>query len=979
MDTSLHSLLVPPSGLPFARVIVLLSTTLPPRHAMYSSRALKLALVAVAAVALSAPRARAQNARPTTTVQYLSGTGSDSTVNWDFRVSGGRKAGVWSTIPVPSNWEMQGFGTYKYGDDWSKTPAPDSVGEYRHQFRVPADWRGKRVSIILGASMTDTDVRINGRSAGPTHRGGFYEFRYDVTDLVKPGENNQLEVTVRKFSSDTSINRAERQSDFWLFGGIFRPVWLEAVPVQHIAHVAIDAKHTGVFSADVDVDSALAGARLTAQVENLNGSAVGAPFSVPVPAGSSRVTIKSTLSGVRQWSAEWPNLYRVRFRIASNNAPAHEVVQRFGFRTVEVRPHDGFYVNGFPIHLKGSDRHTFWPTTGRATNKALSIKDAKLMKEMNMNAVRMSHYPPDSHFLDVADSLGLYVLDELTGWQKSYSLAAGLPLVPELVNRDVNHPSIVLWDNGNEGGWNRGLDGEFAKYDPQKRNVIHPWENFGGINTGHYEQFDCCAAWFFHGDDLIMPTEMMHGLYDGGAGAGLEEWWNATLASPVGLGGFIWSFADEGIVRDDQGGRIDVSGNLAPDGILGPYREKEASFYTVKRLWSPVYIPRAEQSRMPATFNGTLRVENRYDNTDLNRVKFTWHLLDFPGPGTTAIGHTVAVRGRIASPNVPARGSGNLQLALPVDWRAHGALTLTATDAYGMEIYTWTWMIPAADVAAKTEVPANIDVGARVTTERVGSAYVMHAAGTDVVIDSATGRLARLTRNGKTVSLTDGPRLVEGTATFTSIEQRTEGNDVIVEAKYTGELQRITWRLTPSGWLKLDYSYHPRGAHTYFGVTFDYPEKEVTGMRWLGRGPYRVYKNRLKGVEFDVWHKDYNDTQTGLSWNYPEFKGFHSDMYWATLETREAPITLVFGSGDQYLRVLTPSEPTAAGSEPKNAHMVYPPGDISILRGISAIGTKFTTAAQQGPAGAPNIVGGHRGNYDDTVWIFVGGNPPPKP
>jgi hypothetical protein len=150
-------------------------------------------------------------------------------------------------------------------------------------------------------------------------------------------------------------------------------------------------------------------------------------------------------------------------------------------------------------------------------------------------------------------------------------------------------------------------------------------------------------------------------------------------------------------------------------------------------------------------------------------------------------------------------------------------------------------------------------------------------------------------------------------------------------------------------------------------------------MRWLGRGPYRVYKNRLKGVEFDVWHKDYNDTQTGLSWNYPEFKGFHSDMYWATLETREAPITLVFGSGDQYLRVLTPSEPTAAGSEPRNTHMVYPPGDISILRGISAIGTKFTTAAQQGPAGGQNLAGNHRGSYDDTVWIFVGGNPPRKP
>ena len=937
------------------------------------------ATLAYCALSLAGQPLAAQSSRLATQRQFLSGTGSDSTVAWDFRVSGGRRAGEWATIPVPSNWEMQGFGTYKYGDDWSRTPAPDSIGEYRHRFRVPATWRGKRIAIVVGASMTDTDIRINGRSAGPTHRGGFTEFRHDVTSLVRTDEENFLEITVRKFSTDSSVNRAERQADFWLFGGIFRPVWLEAAPARHIAHVAIDAKHTGAFSADVDVDSANGADVLTAQIESMQGTRVGAPFSIAVPAGSNRVTIKSLVAGVKPWSAEWPTRYRVRMTLASRGAPVHETVQTFGFRTVEVRLHDGFYVNGAPVHLKGSTRHTFWPTTGRATNKALSIADVKLMKEMNMNAVRMSHYTPDSHFLDVCDSLGIYVLDELTGWQKSYSTAAGRPLVRELVNRDVNHPSIVLWDNGNEGGWNRELDGDFAKYDPQKRTVIHPWENFNGINTGHYEQFDCCASWLFHGDDLILPTEMLHGLYDGGIGAGLEEWWNATLASPVGVGGFLWSFADEGIVRADQGNRIDVSGNLGPDGILGPYREKEASFYTVKRLWAPVYIARAEQSRIPPEFDGALRVENRYDHTNLRDVKFTWRLLDFPPPGATAVGHTVSARGSIASPSVPARGVGTLQLALPRHWKTHHALALTATDPYGVEIYTWTWMIPAAEVAAKSAVPIDARASSGATIGRSGSAYVMRAGGSEVTIDSATGRLTRLVKNGKTVSLTDGPRLVEGTATFRSISQRMEGSDVVVEAQYDGELQRITWRMSPSGWLRLDYSYRPRGAHTYFGVTFDYPEKEVTGMRWLGRGPFRVYKNRLKGVEFDVWHKEYNDTQTGLSWQYPEFKGFHSDMYWATLETREAPITMVFGSSDLYLRVLTPSEPTVAGSEPRNTHMVYPPGDISILRGIAPIGTKFTTAAQQGPAGQQNLAGNHRGTYQDTVWIFVGDNPPPKP
>ena len=125
---------------------------------MSSSCILTYAYVAIAAVTISAPGTGAQGARATTAVQYLSGTGSDSTVTWDFRVSGGRKAGVWSTIPVPSNWEMQGFGTYKYSDDWSKSPAPDSVGEYRHPFRVPADWRGKRVSATQDCAPLSTDL-----------------------------------------------------------------------------------------------------------------------------------------------------------------------------------------------------------------------------------------------------------------------------------------------------------------------------------------------------------------------------------------------------------------------------------------------------------------------------------------------------------------------------------------------------------------------------------------------------------------------------------------------------------------------------------------------------------------------------------------------------------------------------------------------------------------------------------------------------
>ncbi|HEY8462052.1 MAG TPA: sugar-binding domain-containing protein [Blastocatellia bacterium] len=217
---------------------------------------------AIFAIALFSPNAFGQ----TTQTQYLSGAGNDDTVEWEFMVTGGRKSGQWARIAVPSNWEMQGFGAYRYHDDWSNDPAPDNVGYYRHRFTVPRAWQGKKVDIIFGGSMTDTEVKINGSLAGPAHQGGFYQFRYDITDLLRYDRENLLEVKVAKYSSNTSVNRAERKGDYWLFGGIFRPVWLEAFPPQRIERAAIDARHTGEFSIDIFLDGIASAGSVAAQI-----------------------------------------------------------------------------------------------------------------------------------------------------------------------------------------------------------------------------------------------------------------------------------------------------------------------------------------------------------------------------------------------------------------------------------------------------------------------------------------------------------------------------------------------------------------------------------------------------------------------------------------------------------------------------------------------------------------------------------------
>jgi hypothetical protein len=926
------------------------------------------AALLITAFILTAP---ADSSAQATERQYLSGTDKDHTVPWEFRVTGGRRAGAWTTIPVPSNWELQGFGTYKYG---GPPPRPDEQGRYRHHFDVPRAWRGKRVDLVFEGAMTDTEAWIDGKAVGPKHQGGFYEFRYDVTPLLRFGARQQLEVLVSKESKDASVNGAERHSDFWIFGGIYRPVYLEARPAESIERVAIDARHDGAFRVDVHLKGLRAPATVTARIETADGRPAGAPFSTPVAAGADRVTLETRVDGPAPWTAESPNLYRVAVTLERGGKTAHTTTERFGFRTVDLRPRDGLYVNGVKVRLKGVNRHSFWPDSGRATSRAVSEMDVRLMKDMNMNAVRMSHYPPDRHFLEVCDELGLFVLDELTGWQKRYDTEVGSKLVRELVVRDVNHPSVIVWDNGNEGGFNDDLVDDFHLYDPQKRPVIHPWQNEAGkINTTHYRAYGCCAGKYLDGPELVMPTEVLHGLYDGGHGAGLSDLWSRMLQNPLAVGAFLWALADEGIVRTDREGALDTDGNHAPDGIVGPYREKEASFFTIKEVWSPVFLELGRLDRLPPTFDGRLRVENRYDFTNLDQVSFEWRLVRFPGPDAPTAGHTEVAHGTAPAPQLAPGGRGTLEIRLPSDWRDSDALSLTARDPRGRDIHTWTWMTKGPDAIRQRVVSS----GGRASGQESGGQVRLEASGTRVAIDRATGQLASVERDGRRVSLANGPRIVEGKASLTSLTHRPDGDGYLVEAAYDGALKQVRWRLDGSGWLELSYRYVNPGRHAHLGVTFDYPEAQVTGMKWLGRGPYRVWKNRTQGVSFDVWEKAYNDTRTGADWIYPEFKGHHADLHWAVLRTKELPITVVTDTEDLFLRVFTPR----SAESPTFTAVPFPEGDLSFLHAIAPIGTKFAGPETMGPEGQANESVGENptqlmGVYAARLFFRFGDGPP---
>jgi hypothetical protein len=923
----------------------------------------------------------AQERDTETQIQYLSGKGYQDTEEWEFKISDGRNSGEWSTINVPSVWEQEGFGKYQYGIRFYGKPFPegiaDEVGEYKYTFKVPKSWENSIVKIVFDGSMTDTKVRVNGRSAGDEHQGGFYRFKHDITKLLKFGKDNLLEVTVSKESKNANVNLAERRADYWNFGGIFRPVFLEALPAHHIDYTSLKAEADGSFEAAIFLGNGASGLRAEMEITDGNGKKVGSTLEGKLPNGSDKIYLSGEFRNVKQWTTETPNLYGVTIKLFKGKALLHEITDTIGFRTIEIRKGDGIYVNGQRVLMKGINRHSFWPESGRTLNKELNYADVNLMKEMNMNAVRSSHYPPDPDFLKACDELGLYVMDELSGWHGHHDDAVGKKLVKEMVTRDLNHPSIIFWSNGNEGGWNTNLDKEFGIWDLQNRPVLHPQQEINGVETMHYRSYGESLE-YFRGEHIFMATEYLHGLYDGGHGAGFNDYWEVMRKHPRSGGGYLWAYADEGIRRTDQNGKIDNQGNYGADGIVGPHHEKEGSFFTVKEVWSPVMI--MNDTQLSPDFDGTFTIENRFDFTNTNECTFEWELAAFPKANSSDIGHKTIKRQVVPGPDIEPHKNGELKIKLPNDWNNAEVLYVKAVDKFGKELWIWdyTW-----DKPKEAEKPVSGMVDLKETTHF----YVVTGGESTIKIDKKTGKLVEVLQAGKTISLANGPtfiaarrgdRTLDGTIDpnflkgedriykeFNCIDDQVNCSETLVditaeklpqtvkiESTYFGALQKVAWTIYGDGTIQLDYDYEYNGVVELAGIYFDYPEEKMKSKKWLGDGPYRVWQNRLKGTKLDVWQNDYNDPIPGESFNYPEFKGYFNNWKWAEFTTTEGRIYLENKDADTYLGVYTPRDGRDA--------LLYtlPQTGIAVFDVIPAVRNKVNATDLVGPSSQPKWLNG---------------------
>jgi hypothetical protein len=382
---------------------------------------------------------------------------------------------------------------------------------------------------------------------------------------------------------------------------------------------------------------------------------------------------------------------------------------------------------------------------------------------------------------------------------------------------------------------------------------------------------------------------------------------------------------------------LDTDHYRAADGIVGPYHEKEGSFFTIKEVWSPIYF---ERKGITGDFDGRLNIENRYYFTNTDQCGFTWTLKKLDN-GKEAKGKTVA-------PHLQPFEKGVLQLDLPANWHSYDVLFVTVKDKYQREIFTWSFpVVSPADVL-------NVDTVSkgRVVIKEQDSLWVASAG--KVSLSFSRGLLKEVRNNGMLIPFGNGPVLQEGENNFSGFTHYFEGEQLIITSAYNKQhYNTLQWTVYPSGIVKMVVRYFPAAYFTSFdGVNFSFPEKEIKAVTYMGNGPYRVWKNRLKGTRFGIWHKDYNNTETGESWHYPEFKGYHAKMYWCKFITTTQPFTVYTETEDLFLRLFTPAWKT---DQWHNYEPAFPDGDLSFMQGISSIGTKTQRNETTGPMGMKNI------------------------
>ncbi|MET8975449.1 glycoside hydrolase family 2 TIM barrel-domain containing protein [Streptomyces sp. NPDC004539] len=511
---------------------------------------------------------------------------------------------TWSTQTLPGAWTMQDTGDLPvylnvrmpFPDVPPAVPAANPTGVYERVVDVPADWSGKRITLQVGAAESVLLVHVDGRAVGLS-KDSHLAADFDVTDHARPGEPMLVRLTVVKWSDATHIE----DQDHWWHGGITRSVLLYATDPLHLADVGVRARADGTLRVDCQVRHTAGnlpdGWYVTGELDGvpLDRDTALDRFNeedgrVSDFLGEARLTTE--VARVRPWSAETPVLYGLVVRLHRADGSVADVSRhRVGFRDVEIAGRD-LLVNGARVFLRGVNRHDFHPLTGRTVSYEDMRADLALLKRFNFNAVRTSHYPNDPAFYDLADELGIYVVDEanIESHDHAHEIAddprylnAFVDRVSRMVLRDRNHPSVIVWSLGNESDYGANHDaaaGWVRRNDPTRPVQYEgaaklDWaasSDASDIACPMYASLDEVVAHALSGTQTkpLIWCEYSHAM--GNSNGTLADHWAAIESTPGLQGGFIWEFWDHGILQRVNDGRPAGRGGagLYESGVAGP-------------------------------------------------------------------------------------------------------------------------------------------------------------------------------------------------------------------------------------------------------------------------------------------------------------------------------------------------------------------------------------------------------------------------
>jgi beta-galactosidase len=861
---------------------------------------------------------------------------------------------AWKTIPVPGNWELNGYGLAIYTNityPFPKNPpyidhkfAP--VGTYRQTFTVPASWANKNTILHFGSVTGAMYVYVNGKEVGFS-KASKIPTEFDITRYLQSGKNN-LAVQVFRWHDGSYLE----DQDFWRLTGIERDVFIEAVAKESVKdftiHADLDGNYTnGILSGNIVVNNSSAKQLgVTVSLLDASGKEVWKK-NYSNKDNNSEINFDGTIEQVAKWSSEAPNLYNLVITLLDAKGNVLEATShKIGFRKVEIK-NAQLLVNGKRIMVHGVNRHEHDDLLGHVPNKETMLKDIQLMKMNNINAVRTSHYPNDPLWLQLCDEYGLYLVDEANievhgmgasnqGYFDTTVHPAYLPSwapdfmdrIQRMVERDKNHASVIIWSMGNECGNGKVFHDAYLwikKNDPSRpvqfEQAAEDWNTdivcpmYPGMNYMKRYAADNTKTRPF------IMCEYSHAM--GNSNGNFQEYFDIIKSSPHMQGGFIWDWVDQGLKTKDANGRtfwayggdlgagqLHNDENFCANGLIAANRTVHPGIYEVKKGYQDIIFKNKDWQK------GRITIENNFCFTDLTAYRFQWVLIK----------NGKEIRSGNFTLNTAPGETSDTQLDLPA----------MGTDAeYMLNVFAYTkenkGLIPAGHEVAREQFGSETkqffatvnNVSGKLLVEKSNNNLQFSVNGITGRLNMRTGKWIGYTVNGQSMinrfpepyfwrAPTDNDfgnqmperlgiwRTAGSNQKMVSVnigEQTAEG--LAIDIKYLltdiNTPYTVQYFIRNDGSVKVDAAIDMAGQSLpempRFGMRMEL-KKTLHNIQYYGRGPWENYQDRNTAALIGLYDEQLKDQ---FVYNYirPQENGYRTDVRWVSFtDDQHAGITI---------------------------------------------------------------------------------------